>query len=247
MALFRLEVKSFEVHKLGLILGLFVAVFFCMPKFAHADTVVGGMIDSNTVWTKAQSPIIVQTTVGVRNGAVLNIEPGVIVKLKPNTVLSSGSGSIRAVGSTAEPIIFTSFTDDVGGDSNGDGSATTPHANEWNWVISANPADQFANLEVRYGFKCFVMGVDNVAVSWIKADNCSIGILILTQNPGTVSNNDVSNNDYGIDLSNAGSGEMSHNNVHDNFQAGIYIEFSGAFTILNNDIWNNQYGIETYD
>lgn len=96
---------------------------------------VSGTISSNTTWTLANSPYIVTSTVTVASPAVLTIDPGVIVKFDTGTSLDIADGAtLNAAGTTGSHIVFTSYKDDVGGDDNGDGTATTPAAGDWGGV-----------------------------------------------------------------------------------------------------------------
>lgn len=65
----------------------------------------------------------------------LTIQPGTIVKFKSNATMYTSDSSIQAIGTAAEPIIFTAYTDDnYCGDSNGDGTATTPGKGYWGGI-----------------------------------------------------------------------------------------------------------------
>lgn len=97
---------------------------------------VSGTISSNTTWTLANSPYVVTGSITVASPAVLTIEPGVIVKFDTSTGLSVADGAtLTAEGTSSAPIVFTSYKDDVGGDDNGDGTATTPAAGDWGNLV----------------------------------------------------------------------------------------------------------------
>lgn len=71
------------------------------------QTNVSGIIDTNTTWTKANSPYIVVDTVFLKWSAVLTIEPGVIIKFEHNKSIVIGYGKIIAEGILTDSITFT--------------------------------------------------------------------------------------------------------------------------------------------
>lgn len=125
-------------------------------RFAPAapTTDVGGNITSNTTWSKANSPYLVTENVTVDPGVSLTVEPGVVVKFNGGRQLTLGENAqLLAIGTLAEPIVFTSYRDDThGGDTNGDGQATLPLAGDWFYLWSSG-AGSTLHLEhtlVRY-------------------------------------------------------------------------------------------------
>ena len=117
-------------------------------------------ITTSTVWDTSQSPFVIPNGgVLIGSGGSLTIAPGVVVKFAkfaPNQntaylrVLSGGS--LTANGTVAQPIYFTSLLDDaIGGDSNGDGTATTPAVGDWSGIrFDPGATGAVSNAAVRY-------------------------------------------------------------------------------------------------
>ncbi|MBN1185515.1 MAG: hypothetical protein JXB49_24730, partial [Bacteroidales bacterium] len=125
---------------------------------------VGGEITSDRTWTIANSPYLVTSDITVRNHATLTIEAGVVILFNPGTGLRIGStglgreGSLSAVGTATNPVIFTS----ISGNSSGwkgiifdDGSDLSGHSSAMSYCVVENAGQVnaygiTANIHCRY-------------------------------------------------------------------------------------------------
>ena len=69
-----------------------------------AQTPVSGSIAVNTHWSSANSPYLLSGDMVVQNGAELTIDPGVTIYMAANASLTVQGGSIKAIGTTVDPI-----------------------------------------------------------------------------------------------------------------------------------------------
>jgi len=85
-------------------------------------------------WANTGVVYIVHDDLIVADGFKLTISPGMIVKFEPRASLYV-QGALEARGAEGRPITFTSINDDAtGGDTDNDGAATAPQADDWGWV-----------------------------------------------------------------------------------------------------------------
>lgn len=141
--------------RIAVALGLFLSLLAVAP--ARAYVTVGGTIGTSTTWGRtapaADGIYWVTSNVTVSNGATLTIEPGVIVKLGAYaiTVGGTGGGSLVAIGTAAERVVFTSIKDDLRADTNGDGTATAPAAGDWGRVyFTTGGGGSLSDVDVLY-------------------------------------------------------------------------------------------------
>ncbi len=116
---------------------------------------ISGQVQAGS-WSKISGyPHFIHGSVIIANGATFSFNPGDVVKLNRGALLQLGTGAtLRALGTAANPVVFTSIKDDeYDGDSNGDGQATVPEPGDWSYIWSNGQAStiQFQHTLVRYG------------------------------------------------------------------------------------------------
>ncbi|MBI3274267.1 MAG: right-handed parallel beta-helix repeat-containing protein, partial [Candidatus Colwellbacteria bacterium] len=201
----------------------------------------GTSLSANKTLTKSQSPYIIPSSgFTIQSGATLTIKPGVILKFySSNTPSLTIAGKLIAEGTQEENIIFTSLKDDAhAGDTNNDGSVTTPAAEDWGTIKILADGSILKYATMRYGGKRDVPGASMFAN--IRVENASTSITY-----STIEHSGV----YGIWLKTA-SGTIAHNIVQNNIRTiggqekgtGIAIS-GGAPDIRENTITKNIVGI----
>ena len=134
---------------------------------------------------------IIENTQTIPEGVVVSIDPGVVVKYTQNGLLVV-NGALKAIGKANNKIIFTSTKDDsASGDSNNNGTATTPASGDWYGIDYTGTASDVNNIlknfEIRYSGTYYWSGtkgairiadckvsMDSVKVNF--SNSCALGI-----------------------------------------------------------------------
>lgn len=129
-------------------------------------SVDGGTLPGDGFWDDPDVVYHLRGAVTVPVGRVLQVAPGQVIKLWGQTVTIAGT--MRAPGTAAEPIVFTSLRDDsIGGDTNND-KTSVGYNGDWGRVefTSTSSNDDLAHVEFRYG------GANSTAQ--VQVDNASV-------------------------------------------------------------------------
>ena len=191
---------------------------------AGVGTEVCGRIDSATTWALADSPFVVTCDIEVWDGsgpfdrgpggAVLTIEPGVIVRFEPGTEMTIGSttadsGTLFATGTQAQPIIFTA-------------NKTFPAAGDWDGIRFNDSANDGSTLQF-------------AAIEFAGRGTTGAGLTLDDANP-LISNVVVRESaNYGIDIEAAGSPNLNAVTVSGTADYGIYVG-GAADPIITNSV-----------
>ena len=140
-----------NIHALRPLAAALIAL--AMPWQGQALTNHSGTISSDETWSGAGEVHLLTSNVTVASGVTLTIEPGAIIKSQSRYSLVVAGGRLLAQGTGVDPIYFTSYHDDtLGGDTNGDGNASSPNRGDWYRVELQNAeGSRLSNVEMRYG------------------------------------------------------------------------------------------------
>jgi RHS repeat-associated protein len=188
---------------------------------------------SNTEWTQAGSPYVLDGNVTVAAGATLTIDAGVIVKFNGTFRSMYVNGTLSAVGTAGLPIVFTSYQDDsVGGDTNGDGNATSGAPGQWNSISFSSSGSVMQYVTVRDGgygtapgaYAPILLNGSGYAVTLDHAtitSSQSSAVSVSGRSSVTITNSTLSNNDYGLSVDTA-TATVDHSTIDNNTHRGVW-------------------------
>lgn len=245
------------------------------------DSVDGYIIEDNTltgnyhngIWIKAKkhtgattwaasNQVFYINRVIIDKGDSLTIEPGVVVKLSEDQAKQEGSGldiygTLTADGTSASPIVITSYyDDDFGGDTNFDGDSDGRIADDGDWqTITFHPGSSglIDNCLIRYGEKGISINNASPTITDSEISYHSFrAIGIKGVSAPTIKGNTLQNNDHDDPDNDQIGGVITtgdekatpiieNNTIYNNRNYAIGITANNAGLIKNNNIIGNRY------
>lgn len=191
---------------------------------------------------KSSSPYLIPSAgFTISSGKILAIEPGVVVKFMGpgGPPFLKVDGVLKAEGTAADKIIFTSYRDDTyAGDTNQDATSTSPAGGDWGSIKITADGSIFDYTVVRYG------GVEDSNENYwanIRVENASV----------TIKNSTIEKaKDHGVWLR-GGSGTIENNIFRENNRneggqtpgTGLMLSATSSPTISNNQFIQNNKGL----
>ncbi|UCE73665.1 MAG: Ig-like domain-containing protein [Methanomassiliicoccales archaeon] len=240
-----------------LIFGGFIHMMFFLNEDTSGTNVAGGHISTDTTWTEANSPYIINGDIVVDFGTILTIESGVVVRFSGAYYLYI-EGTLRAFGATANHITFTS---DKGKPSEGD----------WKSIkINSTGRLRMNYCDVSYGtYSINIYGsedniIENSTVSYssrhgifvryssytkiknsVISTNLWNGIYFLSSLNIEINNCDAYSNAYeGISLADSSYINIADSDFKSNYGDGIHVFSTSNLTLSNSQVHENiKYGI----
>ncbi len=215
----------------------------------------GSITTGTTSLTTANmlSNVILCPNITVAAGATLSLDQGCILKMKFDRQITV-NGTLSCNGVSGAPVVITSFTDDAhGGDSNNDGTNSTPGPNWWRSVTLANGSgpNTLAYTEVwyagRFGLAGFELHDTVATLDHCTARFCAAAGLDANNQMATISvmDCDFSDNDLAVQgvplavVPGFVNNTASNNNVHDTIEISSATLSTGTTTLTTANMLSN--------
>jgi len=173
--------------------------------YAAGPTIIKGYsINEPTIWKKIESPYVIADYLTIN--AKLTIEAGTVIKVKPGASISIMSHELIAKGSEDDKIVFTSWKDDsFGGDTNGDGDATSPASGDWPGLYLYKSDADIENVIFLYGTRSgnvsgalTINNSDNAIIKNNEIKYSGFCALYLMDSLPIIEGNAITNNSVGV-------------------------------------------------
>jgi hypothetical protein len=200
-----------------------------------------GNISTNTTW--AYATYALSCDVDILAGSTLTVRSGAVVK--PRGTSLHVHGTLKGRGIEATPLAITSYSDDsYGGDSNGDGSATSPSPGDWASVYVYPGGDlHLTHTLLRYGGTPIYNqgGATTMDLTTVEQSSSS-GVRSTSNGVIQIGNSLIRNNNgYGLYYSASGLAApvITSTSFLTNTNYAVYFEPSGKISLDGTHIYSN--------
>jgi parallel beta-helix repeat protein len=190
-----------------------------------------GNVTADQTWTSTPGfPIVLWSSVQVNDDVRLTIAPGTVIKFNANRYLSV-YGTLDANGTEGSPVVFTSLKDDAyEGDTNGDGTDTSPAPGDWYGIQLYGTGDyegtgEFDYCLFRYGGYAGAAYDANV---YFNLSDSGYMAHCISEYSGQ----------HGVEVYNC-SPQITDSIFRDNVLSGLFASGSGTPTITGNTFTDN--------
>ncbi|MCB0313699.1 MAG: alpha/beta fold hydrolase, partial [Calditrichaeota bacterium] len=226
----------------------------------YAGNMKGIKVDAGTLTSDAtwgpNGPYVFFYNITIADGVTLTFAPGAIIKFGP-WYMSSGysypirvtvNGRILSQGTPDSPVVITTIYDDsYGGDTFGDGTATTPAPQAWGKIglYNIGLTSIFEHSIIRYGGggagnvgAIDIYGLAEISHSYFEHNG---GCGIMDRNASIISNTAFRNNGIGY-YSLSGTPIFTDNSFQNNNSYGAYNSNPNNMIVLENNYWGDSSG-----
>jgi len=219
---------------------------------------ISGTIDQDYILSESVCgfPFVLTGLVTLNENNTLTIPAGEVIKATSGGLIINGT--LNAIGTNSQNIVFTSLKDDTyGGDLNGDGAATTPAKGDWSQIMMSGSFAKQGIGNMDYCKVLYAGSSGSGAVNFSKSDEEGYfknGTIQYSESRGLyaeyvtleVTNNQFLDNDlYGVYAYVDAVLDLSNSTFNNNGNHGINASSSGELQI-NNCQFNNNGGYAAY-